>query len=156
MPPQFRLRPGSVSDLNHAVRLYDACLGSDKLIQLLFPGKREQDPVAFKTHLYRLYAKRFWSVEWMFTFIVREAGEEVEEEVVGFSCWKKPAGEIGFVERWFSICEFSLFFSSHHSSYLRQLVLSLLIQGPIYEAVNDISEINQQTNTPPQSPGPPP
>ncbi|KAM0519484.1 hypothetical protein ACHAPE_003658 [Trichoderma viride] len=103
MPPQFRLRPGSVSDLSHAVRLYDACLGSDKLVQLLFPGKREHDPVAFKTHLYRLYAKRFWSVEWMFTFVVREAGEEVEEEVVGFSCWKKPAGEIGFVERWFSI-----------------------------------------------------
>lgn len=103
MPPQFRLRPGSVSDLNHAVRLYDACLGSDKLIQLLFPGKREQDPVAFKTHLYRLYAKRFWSVEWMFTFVVREAAGEEGEEVVGFSCWKKPAGEIGFVERWLSI-----------------------------------------------------
>lgn len=112
MPPQFRLRPGSASDLNHAVRLYDACLGSDKLIQILFPGKREQDPVGFRTHLYRLYAKRFWSVEWMFTFIVKEAGgeegQEEEEEVVGFSCWKKPAGEIGFVERWFSICEFFL------------------------------------------------
>lgn len=144
MPPQFRLRPGSVSDLNHAVRLYDACLGSDKLIQLLFPGKREQDPVAFKTHLYRLYAKRFWSVEWMFTFVVREAAGEQEEEVVGFSCWKKPAGEIGFAERWFSICEFSLFSSPSHltirrgfletcdcfKNCLRQLVLFL----PLYNS----------------------
>lgn len=111
MPPQFRLRPGSVSDLNHAVRLYDACLGSDKLVQLLFPGKRENDPVAFKTHLYRLYAKRFWSVEWMFTFVVKEAAGGQEEEVVGFSCWKKPAGEIGFAERWLSICEFFPFTS---------------------------------------------
>jgi hypothetical protein len=107
MPPQFRLRPGSVSDLNHAVRLYDACLGSDKLVQLLFSGKRDSDPVAFKTHLYRLYAKRFWSVEWMFTFIVKEAAGEEAEEVVGFSCWKRPAGEIGFAERWLSICESS-------------------------------------------------
>ncbi|KAL7923670.1 hypothetical protein ACQKWADRAFT_311924 [Trichoderma austrokoningii] len=106
MPPQYRLRPGTASDLAHAVRLYDACLGQDLLVQILFPGAREHDPVGFKTHLYRIYAQRFWSVEWKFTFVVKEAGdeeEEEEEEVVGFSTWKRPKGEVGFVERWCTI-----------------------------------------------------
>jgi hypothetical protein len=120
MPPQFRLRPGSASDLTHAVRLYDICLGSDKLVALLFP-RRTQDPAAYKTYLYRLYAKRYWAVEWMFTYLVRigEGGEE--EEVVGFACWKKPKGEISFGERWFSLCEY---FSS--ISFLLIVFLSLL------------------------------
>ncbi|KAM0254948.1 hypothetical protein ACHAQJ_006256 [Trichoderma viride] len=99
MPPPFRLRPGSASDLTHAVRLYDACLGSDKLVELLFPRGRQ---AGYKTYLYRLYGKRYWSVEWMFTYLVRES-EQGEEEVVGFSCWKKPKDEVGFVERWFSL-----------------------------------------------------
>ncbi|PTB68074.1 acyl-CoA N-acyltransferase [Trichoderma citrinoviride] len=104
MPPTFRLRPGTASDLTHAVRLYDACLGSDKLAALLFPRKNE-DPESYKKYLYRLYAKRYWSVEWTFTFIVKEGGESEDEDdtVVGFSCWKRPSADITFGERWFTL-----------------------------------------------------
>ncbi|RFU74416.1 hypothetical protein TARUN_7847 [Trichoderma arundinaceum] len=103
MPATYRLRPGKASDLKHAVRLYEACLGSDQLVSLLFP-RRPEDPDAFRTYLYRLYGKRFWTVEWKFTYLVREASEEEgEEEVVGFTCWKKPKGEVGFGERWFTL-----------------------------------------------------
>lgn len=109
MSATFRLRPGSAADLTHAVRLYDACLGSDKLVELLFP-RRKEDPAAFKTYLYRLYAKRYWAVEWMFTFVVNE-GEDGDDEVVGFACWKKPKEEISFGERWFTLCEFFSLFS---------------------------------------------
>lgn len=108
MTAAFRLRPGSAADLAHAVRLYDACLGSDKLVSLLFPAKKD-DPAAYKKYLYRLYAKRYWSVEWMFTFVVKEGGDAVGgSEVVGFACWKKPKTEISFSERWFTLCESSL------------------------------------------------
>ncbi|KAK1247758.1 hypothetical protein MKX07_000646 [Trichoderma sp. CBMAI-0711] len=107
MPPTFRLRPGIASDLPHAVRLYDACLGSDKLVALLFPRK-EEDPESYKKYLYRLYAKRYWSVEWTFTFIVKEAGQgvndnETEDAIVGFSCWKRPSADVTFGERWFTL-----------------------------------------------------
>ncbi|KAL6798454.1 acyl-CoA N-acyltransferase [Trichoderma sp. SZMC 28012] len=103
MTAAFRLRPGSASDLAHAVRLYDACLGSDKLVSLLFPAKKD-DPAAYKKYLYRLYAKRYWSVEWMFTFVVKEGGDAVGgSEVVGFACWKRPKTEISFSERWFTL-----------------------------------------------------
>ncbi|KAH6609709.1 acyl-CoA N-acyltransferase [Trichoderma cornu-damae] len=105
MPPAFRLRPGTASDLTHVVRLYDACLGSDKLVDLLFPLKKE-DPAGYKTYLYRLYGKRYWSVEWAFTFLVRsggDGGEREEEAVVGFACWKRARAEIGFGERWFTL-----------------------------------------------------
>ncbi|TFB02240.1 hypothetical protein CCMA1212_005776 [Trichoderma ghanense] len=108
MPPTFRLRPGTASDLTHAVRLYDACLGSDKLVALLFPRKNE-DPESYKKYLYRLYAKRYWSVEWTFTFVVKEGAESESESedqddlVVGFACWKRPSAEVGFQERWFTL-----------------------------------------------------
>ncbi|KAL6856508.1 hypothetical protein J3F83DRAFT_769673 [Trichoderma novae-zelandiae] len=105
MPPTFRLRPGTASDLPHAVRLYDACLGSDKLVELLFPRKKE-DPESYKKYLYRLYARRYWSVEWTFTFVVEEGGEDQGESeddaVVGFACWKRPSAEITLGERWFT------------------------------------------------------
>lgn len=118
MTAAFRLRPGTAADLVHAVRLYDACLGSDKLVSLLFPAKKD-DPAAYKKYLYRLYAKRYWSVEWMFTFVVKEGGDAVGgSEVVGFACWKRPKTEITFSERWFTLCEF---FSSF--LFLYQLLL---------------------------------
>ncbi|KAL6889558.1 hypothetical protein HDV57DRAFT_487139 [Trichoderma longibrachiatum] len=108
MPPTFRLRPGTASDLTHAVRLYDTCLGSDKLVALLFPHKVE-DPESYKKYLYRLYAKRYWSVEWTFTFLIKEANEDnsesqsEEETIVGFACWKRPSAEVSFGERWFTL-----------------------------------------------------
>ncbi|UKZ83314.1 hypothetical protein TrVFT333_011122 [Trichoderma virens FT-333] len=71
MTAAFRLRPGTAADLAHAVRLYDICLGPDRLVELLFPGKKD-DPEAYKKYLYRLYAKRYWSVEWMFTYVIKE------------------------------------------------------------------------------------
>ncbi|KAL7823213.1 hypothetical protein V8C26DRAFT_111755 [Trichoderma gracile] len=109
MPPTFRLRPGTASDLTHAVRLYDDCLGSDKLVALLFPRKGE-DPESYKKYLYRLYAKRYWSVEWTFTFIVKEetkdqseSQNEEEDAIVAFACWKRPSAEVSFGERWFTL-----------------------------------------------------
>ncbi|KAL7913924.1 acyl-CoA N-acyltransferase [Trichoderma velutinum] len=102
MTAAFRLRPGTAADLAHAVRLYDTCLGPDKLVELLFPGRKD-DHEAFKTYLYRLYAKRYWAVEWMFTYVVKEGGDAVGSEVVGFACWKRPKAEISFSERWFTL-----------------------------------------------------
>lgn len=108
--PTFRLRPGSARDLTHAVRLYDACFGNDMIVALLFPSKAA-DPAGYKTYLYRLYAKRYWSLEWTLTFVVTEGEEDgkEEEEVVGFTCWKRASADIGFTERWFSLCEFCLY-----------------------------------------------
>jgi hypothetical protein len=131
MPPTFRLRPGTASDLPHAVRLYDACLGSDKLVALLFPRK-EEDPESYKKYLYRLYAKRYWSVEWTFTFVVKEEagqgeddGEKEEDAIVGFSCWKRPSADVSFRERWFTLCKSS---SSHspHSLVFPPFVIFIL------------------------------
>ncbi|KAL7936625.1 hypothetical protein V8C35DRAFT_295996 [Trichoderma chlorosporum] len=102
MTAAFRLRPGSAADLVHAVRLYDICLGSDQLVALLFPRKKD-DPESYKTYLYRLYAKRYWSVEWMFTYLVKEGGDVAGSEVVGFACWKKPKDEVSFSERWLTL-----------------------------------------------------
>ncbi|EHK27150.1 uncharacterized protein TRIVIDRAFT_34075 [Trichoderma virens Gv29-8] len=102
MTAAFRLRPGTAADLAHAVRLYDICLGPDRLVELLFPGKKD-DPEAYKKYLYRLYAKRYWSVEWMFTYVIKEGGDAVGSEVVGFACWKRPMAEISFSERWLSL-----------------------------------------------------
>lgn len=54
-----------------------------------------------------MFEYRYWSLEYRMMCVVDESRNN---EVVGFACWKRPEGDISWVERWLYPCKFFPFF----------------------------------------------
>ncbi|CAH0053089.1 unnamed protein product [Clonostachys solani] len=93
----YRLRPGRKSEASGiCTDLFLDTIGRDALIDILFPT-RHKFPVENATDIRRLFYRRTWEPNFIFTVCVDSA-----DKPVGFSFWKRPLSSLTFYERWIS------------------------------------------------------
>jgi hypothetical protein len=100
LPSGYHFRPGTTGDLGTITRLYLASFAHDRLVDMMFPQRREH-PRAVEAFLLRHFQRRWWTSGWRLTVVV----DETLGAPVGFTWWLKPRGEMSLWERWLSPCE---------------------------------------------------
>lgn len=103
-PSTYTLRPGLVADVPSFARVYydsfsDARPGAstDNLMDILF-GDFRKHPRDTRAVLDAMLRPRLWSLQYRMSALVDDA----TGHVVGFVCFKRPATEVSFYERWLS------------------------------------------------------
>lgn len=96
----YRLRPGRKSEASGiCTDLFLDTIGRDALIDILYPT-RHKFPVENAADIRRLFYRRTWEPNFIFTVCVDSA-----DKPVGFSFWKRPLSSLTFYERWISPCK---------------------------------------------------
>ncbi|KAK5987104.1 hypothetical protein PT974_11222 [Cladobotryum mycophilum] len=80
----FRLRPGCPSDPYACASIYLAAFQGDSMLDILFPEKH-LFPTDLHAYVRRIFAARYWSLEWRLTMAVDEEGR-----AVGFTLLDRP------------------------------------------------------------------
>ncbi|KAI5462539.1 hypothetical protein BGZ63DRAFT_403756 [Mariannaea sp. PMI_226] len=138
----YRLRPGTWSDLPVASDLYMASFDKEPLLDYMFPGRRANSE-PFRIWIMRRFRMRYWTQGYFLTVVDEsldpspvDNGEEVQGQesddvaksiekksnssyaqrrTVGFTWWHRPAETLSFYDRWLS-----------PSSWFRPIVVTIL------------------------------
>lgn len=98
----YRIRPGFLSDVPHAVDIYMVSFANEGLIDILFPNRHTR-PEALIAYVSRLFHSRWWSPNYDMHVLVGDA----DGRPVGFTWWKRPNSQLSFCERWISPCRWT-------------------------------------------------
>ncbi|KAI1060067.1 hypothetical protein LB507_011442 [Fusarium sp. FIESC RH6] len=92
-----RIRPGGLSDVSVATRLYLQSFDKEALLDYMFPDRRT-DPAPFQKWVDRRFWIRYWTSGYVLTML-----DDAKGKPVAFTWWHIPDESLSFADRWLSL-----------------------------------------------------